>query len=217
MEEIGNMNLYVKKDIEYILGIRKYILIATVIFLLSIVLGVIITESTIEGGDIAQHVIMNIPIEEHTQFEMLLIIFKSNLYNCTSAILFGTGLGIIPIYITIYNGVLMGTVISFTSNMPNGIIKFIISIIPHGIIEIPIMFTSVGIGLRMGHNMSSFLRALLKSDNTKLDKKIMFIQELRQGIWICVKWIVPGLLIASIIEAYITPLIIEKIFNRMIS
>lgn len=206
------MNLSIKRDIEYILGTRKYIMIATIIFLLSIALGIMITENTVEGGDIAEHVIMNIPIKDHTQFERLLIVFKSNLYNCTIAILLGIGLGIIPIYITIYNGVLMGTVISYTSKTPNGVVRFIISIIPHGIIEIPIMLISIGIGLRMGCNTFSFLKALLKSDDKKPDRKRVLIQELKQSALFYTKWIIPGLLIAAIVETYVTPLIIEEIF-----
>ncbi len=205
----------IQEDIGYILGIRKYILIMTIIFLLSIALGAIITENTAEGGDIAEHVIMNIPIEEHTPFERLLTIFKSNLYNCITAILLGIGFGIIPIYIAMYNGVLMGTVISFTSKMPYGIAKFVVSILPHGIIEIPIMLISIGIGLRMGHNTYSFLKVLLKGD-AKLYKKRILIQELKQSILICVRWIIPGLLIAAIIEAYLTPLIIEGISRVII-
>ncbi len=199
----------VKRDIEYILETRKYILIATFVFLLSIVLGAIITESTAEGEDIAQHVIMNIPIKEHTQFERLLIIFKSNLYNCTTAILLGIGLGIIPIYIALYNGVLMGTVLSYMSKTPDGIARFILSIIPHGIIEIPIMLISIGIGLRMGYNMYALSRASLRYRGTISYRKGILIGELKQSALFYVKWIIPGLLIAAIIESYVTPLIME--------
>lgn len=202
------MNLSIKEDIEYILGIRKCIIVATIIFLSSIALGVIMTENTVEGADISQHVIMNIPIKEHRSFEKLVIIFQSNLYNCVLAILLGIGLGIIPVYIAIYNGVLMGTVIGYTSNMPNGVVKFIISILPHGIIEIPIMLISIGIGLKMGYNMFSFL---LHIGSKKLDKRRVLLQELEQSALICIKLIIPGLLIAAMIESYITPLIMEGI------
>lgn len=205
-----------QKDIEYILGIRKYILIATIIFLLSIMLGAIIARETSDGGDISQHVIMNIPIKERTQFERFLIIFRSNMYNCTTAVLFGIGLSIIPIYITIYNGILMGIVVNASSEVPYGIIKFIISVLPHGIIEIPIMLISMGIGLKMGYNMFSFLRALLKSGDSRLDKKIVLIKELQQGIWFYIRWVIPSLLVAAIIESYVTPSIIREVSKIII-
>ena len=204
------MNRLIQRDIEYVLKIRKYILIATTIFLLSIVLGVIVARETDDGGDISQHVIMNIPIREHTPFERFLIIFRSNMYNCTTAILLGIGLSIIPIYITVYNGILMGIVVNASSGIPYGVVKFIISILPHGIIEIPIMLISMGIGLKMGYNMYAFLRASLQSSDSRLDKKTALIQEFKQCVLFYLKWIVPGLLVAAIIESYITPLIIRE-------
>ena len=211
------MSSLTQKDIDYLFGVRKYILIAIILFSLSAVLGAVVTEKTTEGGNISQHVMSNIMIDEPTQFDAFVIIFQSNLYNCTTAILLGVLLGVVPIYIGIYNGILMGTVINFSSKMHNGVIKFILAVLPHGIIEIPIMFISIGIGLRMGSNIISFLRAHLRSDGKKLDRKIRLMQELKQSIGLYVRWILPGLLIAAVIEAYITPLIIENIFRHLIS
>ena len=82
------------------------------------------------------------------------------------------------------------------------IIFVIAAILPHGIIELPMVLMSVGIGFRLGH-ASYFLTRHQKTTQELLN-------ELKQGVIFYFRIIVPLLLLAAIVESYITPLLIYR-------
>ena len=74
-------------------------------------------------------------------------------------------------------------------------------LIPHGIFELPAIFISLAMGFKTCHLMT--LRITGKINN--LDMKAHSINLVRIFVWI----VLPLLIIAAIVEAHITPIIMN--------
>jgi stage II sporulation protein M len=129
----------------------------------------------------------------------MLEIFKNNVRNSLMALVLGVGLGIVPFMVATANGLVLGMLADFVSRQ-QGTLFVIAALLPHGIIELPMVLISVGIGLRLGHVMYMYLKGI----------RANITQELTQGVWFYVRWVVPLLLVAAFIESYVTPLIASQ-------
>jgi stage II sporulation protein M len=192
-----------QKDIEYIYSLRKYILAATGIFFFFLITGFLISIKNPEQS------IYLIELFKETfgwiakldPFERMLAIFKNNAFNSLLALVLGIGFGIVPFFLLAVNGLFLGMVAEIFST-EKGFIFVLATILPHGIIELPMVLISAGIGLRLGHEMYLYL----KGESTNLK------QELKQGMWFYLVRIVPLLFLAAIIESFVTPLIALHVF-----
>ena len=72
------------------------------------------------------------------------------------------------------------------------------TIVPHGVLELPAIFLGTSIGLRLGAHAWRWLAG--KADKT-------LFSELGDGLRIYFSLIVPLLLVAAAVEVYVTPLI----------
>ena len=134
---------------------------------------------------------------------LLLLIFLNNAIKALGAIAFGVLLGIPPIIFVGANGFMIGVaVLALQSSLGFGVL--VASLVPHGIIEIPLLLLASALGRRVG--MES-LKYLLKQQSAVR-------AELRRGLRIYVKWILTGLFIAALIEVFITPLFILLIGGK---
>jgi len=130
-------------------------------------------------------------------------LIKNNTTACAMSIVFG----IFPfIFLSILslalNGFMIGIVLGFgKATTGASIIKtFVLGILPHGIFELPalILSMSMGIYLCLTLTIKIFGRGKLK------------ISELIKGyIRIFISVIIPMLLLAGVIESYITPLLLK--------
>lgn len=130
-------------------------------------------------------------------------LIKNNTTACAMSIVFG----IFPfIFLTVLslalNGFMIGIVLGFGKAATGAsIIKtFVLGILPHGIFELPalILSMSMGIYLCLTLTMKIFGRGKLK------------ISELFKGyIRIFISVIIPMILLAGVIESYITPLLLK--------
>ena len=100
--------------------------------------------------------------------------------------IFGFLLGIFPVIAAIANGYLLGFVALISVNNGGWFILF--KLLPHGIFELPAIFISLGLGLKLGTCI--FRKEILKNFNE------YFINSLRVFLFI----VIPLLLIAGIIE-----------------
>jgi len=71
------------------------------------------------------------------------------------------------------------------------------AIIPHGIIELPMVILSVAIGLRLGQQAMYAI----------MGRGVRIKDELVKGIYVFMYWIMPMLFVAAMVETFITPLI----------
>jgi stage II sporulation protein M len=188
----------VQKDFEYIYSLKKYILAATGIFFFMLIIGIIVSELNPASS---RHLLEMMraafsAITSLDPFSRMIEIFKNNVRNSLLALVLGSGLGIVPFIVAAANGLVLGMLTDFVSRQ-QGALFVLAAIIPHGIIEVPMVLISVGIGFRLGHVVYMFLTG------ARNDIK----QEMIQGIWFYVRWVVPLLFVAAFIESYVTPLI----------
>jgi len=191
-----------QKDLEYIYSSRKYILAAVAVFTFSFAVGVLIS---IKYPDTSEKVLEMIKgtyggIAVLDPFERMLLIFKNNVFISFVALLLGIGFGIIPFAFAALNGTVLGILVELFLKK-QGFFFVLAAILPHGIIELPMIFISVGIGFRLGH--AAYL--LLTRMKTMNDLS----HELEQGIIFYIKIVAPLLLMAAFVESYLTPLIIS--------
>ena len=74
----------------------------------------------------------------------------------------------------------------------------LLALLPHGIIELPMVFLAAGIGLRLGHQVLTALTG----------KPTEIKREFKDGIRFYFRWIMPLLFVAAVIETFITPLLL---------
>ncbi len=193
-----------RKDLDYIYSSRKYFLASAGIFIFSFVIGLLISAKNPEASANLLGLLKETygSITSLEPFGRMLEIFKNNVRNSFMALLFGLGFGIVPFVFVTINGIVLGILVEFFLKK-QGTFFVIAAILPHGIIELPMVIMSVGIGFRLGH------AAYLSTRHQKTTHELL--NELKQGVIFYFKIVVPLLLLAAFVESYITPLFIYNL------
>ncbi|TAN38812.1 MAG: stage II sporulation protein M [Candidatus Methanoperedens sp.] len=194
-----------RKDLDYIYSSRKYFLASAGIFIFSFVIGLLISAKNPEASENLLGLLKETfgSITSLEPFGRMLEIFKNNVRNSFMALLFGLGFGIVPFVFVAINGIVLGILVEFFLKK-QGTFFVIAAILPHGIIELPMVIMSVGIGFRLGHV------AYLSTRHQKTTHELL--NELKQGVIFYFKIVVPLLLLAALVESYITPLFIYRLY-----
>jgi len=124
--------------------------------------------------------------KDMSQFELTRFIFLNNLQSSFVVVVSGMVLGIYPVMATIANGFILGFVASVSVSIEGFFVLW--RIFPHGIFELPAIFISFGLGLKIG----TFIFQKKKFESFKR----YFINSLKVFLFI----IIPLLIIAAIIE-----------------
>ncbi len=115
-------------------------------------------------------------------------IFWNNLRSSFFSLFFGFLFGIFPFFVALLNGYVLGFVASLAVDQSG--ISSLLSLVPHGIFELPAVFISMGLGLRLG----SFVLQKNKSES--------FRRYLWEGLRVFVFIVLPLLIIAALIEGF---------------
>ncbi len=115
---------------------------------------------------------------------LIAFIFFNNAKSSLFGWVFGILLGIFPIFVSVFNGYLLGFVSRLSVNQDGVLVLW--KLLPHGVFELPAVFISLGMGMKLGV-------ALLKD---KEAVKENFMNALR----VFVSIVIPLLIIAAIIE-----------------
>ncbi|MCS3923050.1 stage II sporulation protein M [Methanosalsum natronophilum] len=187
---------------EYLQHLNAQILIMIALFFISAILGYIYSAASPEFatealGGLEEIVEM---IEGLHPIIIMLFIFFNNAFVALIALLLGIAFGIIPLIIIAYNGIILGVVARLVAE-EIGLTFLLAGILPHGVIELPVVFISAAIGLKIGQ----------ETLNAVLGKEANIKNELDRGLRFYIKWIVPLLFIAAFIETFITPLLIYAV------
>jgi len=193
-----------RKDMEYIVSLRKYIFIMTGLFFLSLISGLLVSENNPDLSARYLEMFKNSFgwIKSLPPLAMMLLIFLNNAFKSLLALVLGLGLGIIPLIFVAGNGLIVGLLAQIVSKEQGTLFVFA-ALLPHGIIEVPMILISAGIGLRLGYLM--FLSLMGEKTDIK--------QELRVGIRFYMRVILPLLFVAAIIETFVTPLIAMRVIS----
>jgi stage II sporulation protein M len=176
----------------------RNLVLATSIFFVSLVLGTLISQNTAEGlirqfGGILE------PLAPTGNLSILLvlIIFINNAIKALGLVFLGLLLGLPPLLFIGLNGFILGGFASVLESI-KGWRYVIASFVPHGVIEISVILLATALGLTVG--MESLRWLVRRESRVKL--------QLSDCLKVYLRWILPGLAVAAIIEVFVTPLLI---------
>ncbi|MBI2003923.1 stage II sporulation protein M [Candidatus Pacearchaeota archaeon] len=190
-KEVKNKKFSLKKEYQkswnYLKESKKFIWAVIGIFLAFVLIGFFIPVPEIISKQIFEFIkeILG-KTEGMSQGRLISFIFLNNIQSSFLGMVFGVFFGIFPVISAIANGYLLGFVANFAIQ-EDGILS-LWRILPHGIFELPAVFISFALGLRLGASLFSKKKFRKFNEN--------FISCLKVFILI----IIPLLIIAAIIE-----------------
>ncbi|MCK4891488.1 MAG: stage II sporulation protein M [Candidatus Pacebacteria bacterium] len=193
---------YLKESIKYLYDLKKYILFSLYIFVIAIFSGYIFAQSHPAETLMFIEEIKSIFVfeKEPTLLQLFFFIFENNVSKLFIILLLGIFAGLIPFFSVFINGLVLGVfaqVVSIEISWP----FFFVGIIPHGIIELPVLIVSSAIGIRIGKVAIYSL----------FSKKESFKRELIKALKFFVLILIPLLFVAALIEAFITTALLEMV------
>jgi stage II sporulation protein M len=188
-----------QKNIEYLKSSWKYVFFVSGIFIISLIAGLLIPLKDLGLPENYIEMFKNSFgwIKTLSPISIMLVIFLNNAVKSLFVIVLGAGFGIIPIIFVGGNGIILGLIANEVSKQL-GIILVLAAIIPHGVIEIPMILISAGLGLRLGYFMYLSLRG----------EKIDMRSELSGSLRLYMRLIMPLLFVSAMIETFVTPVIV---------
>jgi len=176
----------------------RNIVLATGIFLITILLGVLIGQNAaLEVLRRLGGLVERFARTENLSLLLFLLIFLNNGIKALAIIFLGVLLGIPPLLFIGLNGFIVGSVGSALESALGW--KYVMaSVVPHGVIEVPMLLLATALGLTLG--MESFKWLTRRESQVKL--------QLSECLKVYLKWILPGIAIAAIIETFVTNLLI---------
>ncbi len=163
--------------------VRGLILAAAVIFIAGIVLG-IRHPSWSEGGLSAMKQFAR-QLSQENLSALILAIFLRNGVVASICVVSGPLLGILPILVSIMNGLILGSALTYIGEAHR--MTAVLLLFPHGIFELPALFTACGIGLWQGISVFQKNVPPLRERRAKSLRILFFI-------------VLPLLLVAAVIE-----------------
>ena len=176
-----------------------YSLLSTVLFVIFLAMGLSISPE-LAGDPLDELKQLLEPLASLGPFALLFIIFFNNAIKALLAIVLGIILGLPPIIFVCMNGYTIGVVVSALGS-DAGYGTVVASLLPHGIVEIPILILSTSLGIAVGIESLKYL----------IRQKSMVRAQLCHGLKVYLKWILAALFVAAIIEIFITPQIIALV------
>jgi stage II sporulation protein M len=172
---------------EYIKESKKYIYSSIAVFLVAALTGFFIPAPT-QINQLIMGFIEDLLLKTQGMnfLEITSFILLNNLQSGLLGIAYGIILGIFPVIMAFANGYLIGFVASESVSV--GGIFILWRIVPHGIFELPALFISLGLGIKLG-------TFIFKKDKLKTLKEYAW-----SSLKVFVLIIVPLLLVAAIIE-----------------
>lgn len=178
-------------------GVIRSLISATSVFFVSLVVGTLIGQDTIESllrefGAVLQPLAST----DNVSVLLLFIVFINNAIKALLLILLGILVGLPPLLFIAVNGFVLGGLgAALKSVMGWGYV--LASFLPHGVIEIPVILLAAALGLMVGLESLKWLGR--RESRVKL--------QVSNGLRVYVRWILPGLAVAAIIEVFVTPLL----------
>jgi len=172
---------------DYVKETKNFIYASIGLFFLFVLAGAFLpTPPEIEKALIELINKLILTTEGMSQGELVNFIFLNNIQSSFFGVFYGIVLGIFPVVSTMVNGYLLGFVASKSAEV--GGVFVLWRLFPHGIFELPALFLSLGMGLKLG----SFVFQKNKIESLK----DYLLNSLRVFMFV----IIPLLIIAAIIE-----------------
>jgi len=179
---------------EYIFSLRRFILVAFLVFVAAIFLGYFSAQSSPEDAEIVLEQLRETlePITEMPSFGQFLIIFLNNGITAFLAVILGLIFGIFPFLVLLSNGSMLGIILYF-AQARNDWSTISVLILPHGIFEILAVILACAVGFKLGRII---LERIFK-------KEVSIKTELNIALSFFLKFLFPLLALAAIIEVFL--------------
>lgn len=115
-------------------------------------------------------------------------------------VVLGILLGLPPIVFVGLNGLIIGGVSSAITSL-KGWQFTVASLAPHGIIEIPMVLLAAALGVMVGIESLKWV--------TRQESRVK--SQLKASLRLYVRWVLPGLAIAALIETFATPALVRLV------
>ena len=148
-------------------------------------------------------------LPENASWDIVFSIFFNNAKIIFMILMFSFIFWILPLLVTVANGFTIGFVAEYTIKS-EGLLFLLVGLLPHSIIEIPVILLGLGVGFRLG---CQAFKLIFKNGNKerkeKKEKLNIFKREFIDAFWFYFLICVPMLFIAAIIEVFITTPLLE--------
>ncbi|MFW6151025.1 MAG: stage II sporulation protein M [Chloroflexota bacterium] len=174
-------------------------LAAAAVFVTGLVFGLFAPAESATGvlGELGQLIE---PLRNAGPFVLLVVIVLNNALKALGAVVMGVVVGLPPAVFLVLNGYLLGIVVTgFTS--VSGLAYVMASLIPHGVIEIPLLLLAAGLGFSVGWEVIRWLA--WRTGAVKA--------QMRMVLGLYLRWVLPGLAIAALVEVFLTPLVVALV------
>lgn len=180
---------------------KRYVLYSAVLFFAASILGFVTsfhnpasTEETLGSLASVADILQTLP-----DWQIFAIIFLNNAIKSFLAIVLGVFFGVMPALMLVVNGFIVGTVF-YLAWSEGAALTFAAGVLPHGIIEIPVFLFASAFGFKLASTLVRNLFA--REDGADI------WAELKHALGTFAKFLLPLLLLAALIEAYVTPILI---------
>lgn len=174
-------------SLRYISESRKYIYTSIILFILSAIIGYLFHSRLSFLDNLIKGILET--AQNLRGLDLIVFIFRNNLKASFYFLFLGIIFSIIPLINSITNGLLIGYVAEKVISSSSIIQLW--RLLPHGIFELPAIFISAGLGIKLGVSL-----AHLTSKEGKKEIK----ENLKMSIITFFLVIIPLLIIAAIIE-----------------
>ena len=186
----------------YLVRLRPYLIASIILFGGGFVIGLMIVHRFPQMADSFESSLTGFVkiFRDLPKFRLFTAIFINNSVKTLLAILLGLIFGLIPAFFLIVNGAALGAVMSLSTHA-RGLRESLLSVLPHGIPELGAVFLGTAIGIMLGMMV---LRKITGKSQVKIGT------ELRQGFKFFYSVIIPLLVFAAGVEAYVTTALITR-------
>jgi len=189
VEKVEKMNLgeEYKKIWKYLSASKFYLKLSIALFILFIITGVVFP--VLFRDFIINYIKDILEKTEGLDFMSLVgFIFINNLETSFFSIVLGIFLGFFPIFVLASNGYLLGFISRIVVEQEGAFSLW--RLLPHGIFELPAIFISTGIGIKLGIDIMY-----------RTEEEGLLLKELLNIFRVFIFLIIPLLVIAAFIEA----------------
>lgn len=181
----------------YLQSLKKELKVILAVFVLASVIGFWVIPNWLVGVEnfLREIIERKMGLVNTSDWDLFVMIFTNNARIAFMAIILGVFGGIFSLSIACVNGVVLGIVCYWILQKASWWL-LLAGILPHGCLELPAIFLSLAIGLRIG---SVAIQKIFCWQGKSV------IRELIQGLKMFMVIIMPALLVAAGIEVYITP------------
>lgn len=198
-----------RKFLHYVWDLRAFVITAIVIFMAFYLLGYLaavawpgLSDSLMSGlkDEVS-------PMKELSPIGLMLGIFENNAIKCFMVLVLGLAFGIVPMLFTLANGLILGIVSGMTA-AKYGALFVAVGVVPHGVVELPMVLLSAAIGLKLGMDMALEMLSRM----ALIKRKVNLFDEVKQALLIYFCWVFPLLFLAAFLETFITGPLLYYLF-----